>query len=122
MSKSAIGASTWAELSEAQRIEAVSTGRATLREMVEGLLDGPSQLREICRTFLASANVCLEPLPVANKIDHNEDVGTPCLGDELDEEQTSAQVVAGTTGAVLESARKRRPGLPEGYVPRLQKL
>jgi len=41
MSKSAISGSVWAEMSEAQRIESVREGCATLKQMVEGLLDGP---------------------------------------------------------------------------------
>ncbi len=110
MSKSAIGAPLWAELNEAQRIEAVSTGRAALIEMVEGLLDGPSQLRDVCRTFLANSNVCLEQVSTTGERVHNPD-GTM----NGDEDRCAA------AAAVVESARKRRQGLPEGYVSRVQK-
>jgi len=41
-------------MSEAQRIETVREGRATLREMVEGLLDGPDQLREAVQEVFVS--------------------------------------------------------------------
>src|SRR5467141_3809063 len=69
MSKAAISGCVWAEMSEAQRIETVREGRATLREMVEGLLDGPDQLREACRKFLFHTDVCLEKIQVEAKID-----------------------------------------------------
>lgn len=116
MSKSAIGAHLWAELNEAQRIEAVSTGRATLREMVEGLLDGPSQLRDVCRTFLAHSDICLKPVSIAREGNHREDhPGTGRSDDGLCETEDAI------AAEVVEIARKRRQGLPVGYVSRLHK-
>jgi hypothetical protein len=49
-----------AEMSEAQRIESVREGRATLKEMVEGLLDDPDKLREVCRKLLVRTDVCVK--------------------------------------------------------------
>jgi hypothetical protein len=122
MSKSAIGALLWAEMSEAQKIEAVSTGHATLKEMVEGLLDGSSELRAVCRKVLANSDVCLE-----QQIQNADE--TRCAHSEPselaihnDEEGSEEEVAAATQSAAIESARKRRQGLPVGYVPRLHKL
>jgi hypothetical protein len=101
MSKSAISVSAWAEMSEAQRIEYVRDGQATLREMVAGLLDGPENLREACRVFLTQSDVCLR-----------RGVPQPC------ETIEQAPIVHEQTATLLDGARKRRQGLPQGYVPR----
>jgi len=102
MSKSAISVSAWAEMSEAQRIERVRVGQATLKEMVEGLLDGPKNLQDTCRVFLMQSDVCLQqPNSQAR-----EPIEQPT---RISNEQAAA---------LLEGARKRRQGLPQGYVPR----
>lgn len=119
MSKSAIGTGLWDEMSEAQKIEAVTTGRATLKEMVEGLLDGPSPLREACRSFLANSDVCLERIqqPEKDSLEHSEPTE---LLTELDDERSEEELATAVHSAAID-ARKRRQGLPEGYVPRLHK-
>jgi hypothetical protein len=63
MSKSAINGSAWAEMSEAQKIEVVREGRATLKEAVEGLLDGPEKLRKAGAEFLATHRRLLQGTP-----------------------------------------------------------
>jgi hypothetical protein len=105
MSKSAISVSAWAEMSEAQRIERVRDGQATLKELVEGLLDGPKNLRDACRVFLMQSDVCLRrPSP------------QPCEPIEQPPQINHEQAAA-----LLDGARKRRQGLPQGYVPRLHR-
>jgi hypothetical protein len=120
MSKSAIGTGLWDEMSEAQKIEAVTTGTATLKEMVEGLLDGPSPLREACRSVLANSDVCLERIqqPEQDSLEHSEP--TEPLP-ELDDERSEEEIATTVHSAAIENARKRRQGLPEGYVPRQHK-
>ena len=88
---------------EAQRIECVRDGQASLKEMVEGLLDGPESLRAACQIFLMQSDVCLQratPLPLAST-------------------EPEPTVINEPSAALLEAARKRRSGLPEGYVPRV---
>lgn len=53
MSKSIIGEQIWAEMTEVQKAEAVRSGRATLKQLTEGLLDGSDELRHACREYLA---------------------------------------------------------------------
>jgi|SRR6266480_892106 len=120
MSKPAIGASVWAEMSEAQKIESVSAGRATLKEMVAGLLDGSDKLRAACRDFLANSDVCLEQIRIA---DASESEPTASPGPNLEQESARSEesLPDETSGALIEGARKRRQGLPEGYVPRQHK-
>lgn len=119
MLKSASNASLWAEMSEAQKIKSVSTGSATLKEMVEGLLDGPVKLRETCRDFLANSDVCLQIQP-PNKIDRKE-LDLPELHQDHDDESSAEEIAAAAHSAVIDNARKRRQGLPEGYVARVHK-
>jgi len=120
MSKSASGGSVWAEMSEAQKIETVSAGRATLKEMVAGLLDGSDKLRAACRGFLANSDVCLEQIRIE---DASEPEATTATGPSLEQESGGSEesLPAETNGALMEGARKRRQGLPEGYVPRHHK-
>jgi hypothetical protein len=120
MSKSGINDFVWAEMGEAQKVQSVSTGRATLKQMVEGLLDGSANLREVCRVSLANSDVCLEPTQLVDAIDsgqHESSAPNPNQEAETSEES----MAAAAHGMVVDGARKRRQGLPEGYVPRLYK-
>src|SRR6267143_1004169 len=111
MSNSAIGGSDWVEMSETQKIESVSAGRATLKEMVEGLLDGSEKLRAACREFLANSNVCLEQI----RLDDASESVQPTSEEPHPEQPpgTSEESPPGETqGVLLDGARKRRQGLP----------
>lgn len=120
MSKAAISGCVWAEMSEAQKIDSVCTGRATLKQMVEGLLDGSAKLREVCRVSLANSDVCVEPTQFADTI--NSGRHEPSESNQHEETETSEESMAvAAHGVVMDGARKRRQGLPEGYVPRLYK-
>ena len=119
MSKSAINGSAWAEMSEAQKIEAVREGRATLKQMVEGLLDGPNKLREACRKFLAHTDVCLERVQVETEIDPGQPEQPGRNPDEEAGPSKEESIPDDPHGVLADGARKRRQGLPEGYVPRL---
>lgn len=105
MSELGISSSRWAELSEAQKIESVRTGRVTLRELVEGLLDGSAQLQKACTQFLKNCDVWLLAAPLPAK-EHASPAGG--ITDE-------SQAIS------LENSRKRRQGLPQGYVPRVHR-
>src|SRR5450432_333789 len=62
MPKPAINESLWAEMTSAQKSEAVRAGRATLLQMVEGLLDGPDELDRTCREVLTRTDASLKEL------------------------------------------------------------
>jgi len=117
MSKSIIGDEVWAEMTEGQKVEAVFAGHATLKQMSEGLLDGSEKLRNACREFLADTGPSFENLPVNPEQQSNPD------------ETTTASQTAGFHGPRLTKPRARHPaqtfkqrfGLPEGFVPRLQR-
>ena len=105
MSNSAVSVCGWAEMSEAQRIEFVRAGEATLKEMVAGLLDGSEELRDACTKFLMRSDVCLRQ-PAENPDQESNAV----------QESSTDEPING-----LEGARKRKQGLPEGYSPRVQR-
>ena len=117
MSKSIIGDQLWAEMTEGQKIEAVLTGHATLKQMSEGLLDGSEKLRNACREFLADTGPSFENLPV--------DPEQPSLRAETN----GASQDVGISQRQITKTRTRSPtatvkprfGLPEGFVPRLQR-
>ena len=118
MSKSASGGSVWAEMSEAQKIETVSAGRATLKEMVAGLLDGSDKLRAACRDRLANSDVCLEQTRIEEA---SKSAASPAPNLEQQSERSEDSLPGEANGALMDGARKRRQGLPEGYVPRQHK-
>jgi hypothetical protein len=120
MSNSANGGSVWAELSEAQKIESVSAGRATLKEMVAGLLDGSDKLRAACRDFLANSDVCLEQTRI-EEASKSASTTSPEPKLEQQSERSEDSLAGEANGVLMDGARKRRQGLPEGYVPRQHK-
>ena len=103
MSKSAISDSEWAGMSEAQRIECVRSGRATLRELVAGLLDGSANLQDACGKSLKQIDVGLLNSGIESKPNIH--------ADESSSDNQSANL----------DNRKRRHGLPQGYSPRLNR-
>ena len=116
MSKSIIGDQLWAEMTEGQKVEAVFAGHATLKQMSEGLLDGPDQLRAACGEYLTETSPSFENLP------------TDSLAPEmLDAEQTASSPQSESPPPRLRKTRtptdplKQRFGLPQGFVPRLQR-
>ncbi|HEV7746658.1 MAG TPA: hypothetical protein VGO56_16805 [Pyrinomonadaceae bacterium] len=116
MSKSIIGDQSWAEMTEGQKVEAVFAGHATLKQMSEGLLDGPDQLRAACSEYLAETSSSFENLPT--------DSGAPEL--DAEPQQTSSSPQLESPPRQLAKTRppdhlKQRFGLPQGFVPRLQR-
>ena len=62
MSKQIIGDELWAEMTDGERLNAVIAGRATLKQVSEGLLDGSDELQTACRELLAHTDAALENL------------------------------------------------------------
>jgi hypothetical protein len=117
MSKSIIGDEFWAEMTEVQKVEAVFAGHATLKQMSEGLLDGSEKLRNACREFLTETGPSFENLAVDPEQSGNtqEPVGG-----------SPPAVLANRRGAKAKARQaaqnfKQRFGLPQGFVPRLQR-
>ncbi len=60
MLKSIIGEQLWAEMTEVQKVEAVCSGRATLKQLTSA--EPSNQLRNVCREFLARTDASLEDI------------------------------------------------------------
>jgi hypothetical protein len=115
MSRSANGDLLWAQMTTAQQAEAVFAGRATLRQIVAGFLDGPDQLREACQQFLAHTDASLRQLIIEGESNGFQAKEQP---------RRSKEKVAHGTKERTERARsekKRRLGLPTGYTPRVRR-
>ena len=113
MSKS-IGDHLWAELTDHQKIDAVVTGRATLEQMSEGLLDGSAQLRIACREFLDGTG---EKLPTdSDETGSREQPTNNSSGIKL-----QPQRIPEPQSQLPQQTLKQRFGLPAGFVPRPQR-
>jgi len=115
MSKAIVGDQVWAEMTEGQKVEAVLAGRATLKQMSDGLLDGSDQLRNLCREFLAETGPSFENLPV-----------DPELQDSPNELTSASLNPVFPQGRITRTRNRTAPpaqrfGLPENFVPRLQR-
>jgi hypothetical protein len=102
MSKSTIGDEIWLRMTEIERIEVVRSGRATLRQLAQGLLDGSDALRDICRDYLAHTGTELEELPITSSVNPTAI-------------QEHAVPSSDSFGKEISSA-KSRAGLPLGFV------
>ncbi len=111
MSKSFTGDQFWAEMTDVQKIEAVVTGHATLKQMSEGLLDGSEKLRAVCRECLAETSPSFENLPVTIDDTQAHAPENPVL--------TAPPLPQKTTESDHEVS-KQRFGLPAGFELRAQ--
>jgi hypothetical protein len=118
MSKSIIGEQLWAEMTEVQRAEAVRSGRATLKQLTEGLLDGSDELRNDCREYLAHTDASLEDISLDTDARKNLSEETDPRLDKVLKKRSSSK----KKKKVLRTRKpKPRFGLPKGFTPRLQK-
>ena len=113
MSKSLISDQSWALMSEGQKVAAVLAGHATLKQLSEGLLDGSEQLRNACREFLAEPDPSFENLPV-----DPERSETPA---KLAEDHSYKPARHKNRIRHDNHSNKNRFGLPDDFVPRLQR-
>jgi hypothetical protein len=108
VSNSIIDEQLWAEMTDVQKVEAVFSGRATLKQITEGLLDGSTKLRNACREHLANTNAGKSPSK-----DSTREVGEKVVRKRHPSKRRRKAL----------SSRKPKPrfGLPEGFTPRMQK-
>ncbi|MGI8896992.1 MAG: hypothetical protein ACR2IB_01240 [Pyrinomonadaceae bacterium] len=117
MSKSIIGEKMWAEGTEVQKAETVRSGRATLKQLAEGLLAGSDELRSACREHLAHTDASLEDISLdPNAWKNRSEETDPRLRDKVLKKRSPSK----RKKQVLARKPKPRFGLPEGFTPRLQ--
>lgn len=101
---------SWESLSEAERVEAVKQGQATLEQMRQGVLEGPDLLRQACWQALAHRPRTGEEIPAAPSNPHQNPKTEPvrnALGKKPRRSDRAGQVLP-----------KQRFGLPRGFVHR----
>ena len=113
MSKAIVGDYLWAEMSEEEKVDAVITGRATLKQMSEGLLDGSERLRRVCQDSLAHLAPSLDNLAV--------DIAPDATDRSVIAEPSSPRSRPTRKKKAIKTPRQRF-GLPENFVPRLQRF
>lgn len=120
MSKSIIGKKLWAEMTEVQKVKAVRTGRATLKQITGGLLDGSDDLRKACSDFLAHTDLSLEDISVDTETKLAEETGPELPGNvrRIRKKRKSSK----TRKRIPRTRKPQRFGLPEGFTPRLQRF
>jgi len=132
MPRPAINDTLWAEMTAAQKSEAVRAGNATLRQMVEGLLDGPDELGHACREFLTRVGASLSELMIEQlspgSLDANLKDNSVNLLEQQDATTTmdfvpiAKKPTSDTSDEeTITAAKRRRLGLPRGYLPRLHR-
>lgn len=113
-----IGDQFWAELTEDQKVEAVFAGHATLKQLSEGLLNGSDQLRKACREYLSGTTVSSESLPADLVTAHETNKAAEHARNATPGESTQRRI---SKLRVSHENLKQRFGLPDGFVPRLQR-
>ena len=120
MPQQLIGDDLWAEMTDSQKLEVVLTGRATLKQMSEGLLDGSEALRTACQSVMARSGDAFEHLPAEGEAEELNELAEALT--EVARRQKANARETSTTKRAASQATKQRFGLPAGFVPRLQRF
>jgi hypothetical protein len=120
MSEQIIGDDLWAEMTDAQKLDAVLKGRATLRQISEGLLDGSEALRSVCQHFLGHAGTSFENFSGAAEAEGLNELAE-ALTEAARRQKAHENLEATPLKRPHPHVAKQRFGLPEGFVPRLQR-
>jgi hypothetical protein len=120
MSEQLIGDDLWAEMTDGQKLDAVSTGRASLKQIAGGLLDGSEALRNACRHFLSHTSAAFENISAAVEAERLNELAESLTEAARKQRAHESHETKPGKRAVPHLA-KQRFGLPEGFVPRLQR-
>ncbi|HBB89721.1 MAG TPA: hypothetical protein DC047_19115 [Blastocatellia bacterium] len=121
MSEQTIGDDLWAEMADGQKLDAVVNGRATLKQISAGLLDGSEALRSACQTFLAHAGTSFENFSGAAEAEGLNELAE-ALTDAARRQRVHEHRESTPSKRSNPQVAKQRFGLPEGFVPRLQRF
>ena len=117
MSEQIIGDDLWAEMTDGQKLDAVVNGRATFRQISAGLVDGSEALRSACQHFLPRTDQNFPARTEAEGLNELAEI----LTEVARKQKAQAQPQAHPKKRATPHAAKQRFGLPEGFVPRLQR-
>jgi hypothetical protein len=120
MSEQIIGDDLWAEMTEVQKLDAVVNGRASSKQISEGLLDGPEALRSACHQISGQTRTSVEKISGAAEAEGLNELAE-ALTEAARKQKAQAYHQGGATKRATPHSAKQRFGLPEGFVPRLQR-
>jgi len=120
MSEQIIGDHLWDEMTDGQRLEAVLAGRVTLKQISEGLLDGSPSLRSACEQILAHARQTFKDFSAGTEAEVLNE-RAQALTDAARQQRAQARQQVSTAKRAGPQVAKQRFGLPEGFVPRMQR-
>jgi hypothetical protein len=120
MSEQTIGDDLWAEMTDGQKREAVVNGRATLKQISEGLLNGSEALRIACQHFLLLTSETFEDFPIRTEAERLNELAES-LTEAARKQKAREHNETSTNKRAAPHAVKQKFGLPEGFVPRMQR-
>ncbi|MDQ1636848.1 MAG: hypothetical protein QOF62_187 [Pyrinomonadaceae bacterium] len=120
MSEQLIGDDLWAEMTDGQKLAAVVNGRASLKQIGEGLLDGSEALRSACQQISAHTRAGVEKISGAAEAEGLNELAET-LTKAARRQKAHEHHESRTTKLAGPQVAKQRFGLPEGFVPRLQR-
>jgi len=104
-----LNGNAWELMTPEQKAEVVRQGNATLKQMMEGVLEGPEILRRACSDYLTHIDTSFENIPLGIELQNG------CK--KHDSYTTEPEHKISPNHRHL----KQRFGLPSGFVPRLQR-
>jgi hypothetical protein len=120
MSEQTIGDDLWAEMTDGQKLDAVVNGRASLPQISGGLLDGSEALRSACQHFLAHAGTSFQNFSGAVEAEGLNELAE-ALTEAARKQKAHQHPETRASKRAAPPAARQRFGLPEGFVPRLQR-
>ena len=120
MSEQTIGDDLWAEMTDGQKLDALVNGRASLKQISAGLLDGSEALRNACHQFLAHTGPAFENVSSAAEAEGLNELAA-ALTEAARKQKASGTDETKPSKRAVPHLPKQRFGLPEGFVPRLQR-
>jgi len=120
MSQQTIGDDLWAEMTDGQKLDALVNGRLSLKQISAGLLDGSEALRSACQQFLAHTGAAFENVSSAAEARGLNELAE-ALTEAARKQKAHRANAAKPSKRAVPHLPKQRFGLPEGFVPRLQR-
>jgi hypothetical protein len=120
MSEQIIGDDLWAEMTDGQKLNAVVNSRASLKQISEELLSGSEALRGTCQQFLADTGAAFENVSGAAEAEGLNELAE-ALSEAARRQRAHEHRESTPSKRSNPHVAKQRFGLPEGFVPRLQR-
>jgi hypothetical protein len=107
-------------MTDGQKLDALVNGRASLKQISAGLLDGSETLRSACRHVLAHTGPAFRNVSGAAEAEGLNELAET-LTEAARKQKAHAAIETTSSTRAGPHVAKQRFGLPEGFVPRLQR-